>query len=136
MYLYLCIMSRFHTCINKIQPKTTYTLGSDEVSDRETMLTHGMCSIFKFRLIKVIVWFLILSTFLIRVNRLSSLPRGLGSLPSLEILDLTYNNLNENSLPANFFLLKGKTFHFWNLFITSISANFTVMAEYGMYFYD
>ena len=43
-----------------------------------------------------------------RVNRLSSLPRGLGSLPSLEILDLTYNNLNENSLPANFFLLKGR----------------------------
>ncbi|CAB4008189.1 Ras suppressor 1, partial [Paramuricea clavata] len=39
------------------------------------------------------------------VNRLSSLPRGLGSLPCLEILELTYNNLNENSLPANFFLL-------------------------------
>lgn len=41
------------------------------------------------------------------MNRLSSLPRGFGSLPCLEILDLTYNNLNENSLPANFFLLAG-----------------------------
>ena len=45
-----------------------------------------------------------------RVNRLSTLPRGLGSLPCLEILDLTYNNLNENSLPANFFLLAGKMY--------------------------
>ena len=37
-----------------------------------------------------------------RVNRLSSLPRGLGTASGLEILDLTYNNLNEKSLPGNF----------------------------------
>ncbi|TMS07608.1 Ras suppressor protein 1, partial [Larimichthys crocea] len=39
------------------------------------------------------------------MNRLSSLPRGFGSLPALEVLDLTYNNLNHNSLPGNFFYL-------------------------------
>ncbi|XP_037693577.1 ras suppressor protein 1 isoform X2 [Choloepus didactylus] len=39
------------------------------------------------------------------MNRLSTLPRGFGSLPALEVLDLTYNNLNENSLPGNFFYL-------------------------------
>lgn len=39
------------------------------------------------------------------MNRLSSLPRGFGSLPALEVLDLTYNNLNQSSLPGNFFYL-------------------------------
>lgn len=39
------------------------------------------------------------------MNRLSTLPRGFGSLPALEVLDLTYNNLNQNSLPGNFFYL-------------------------------
>ena len=39
------------------------------------------------------------------MNRLYSLPRGFGSFPKLEVLDATYNNLNENSLPGNFFLL-------------------------------
>ncbi|OWK03182.1 RSU1, partial [Cervus elaphus hippelaphus] len=39
------------------------------------------------------------------MNRLNTLPRGFGSLPALEVLDLTYNNLNENSLPGNFFYL-------------------------------
>lgn len=39
------------------------------------------------------------------MNRLSFLPRGFGSFPSLEVLDLTYNNLNEKSLPANFFMI-------------------------------
>uniref|UniRef100_A0A8C2AI07 Ras suppressor protein 1 n=1 Tax=Cyprinus carpio TaxID=7962 RepID=A0A8C2AI07_CYPCA len=39
------------------------------------------------------------------MNRLSTLPRGFGSLPALEVLDLTYNNLNESSLPGNFFYL-------------------------------
>ncbi|MGH0144022.1 UNVERIFIED_CONTAM: hypothetical protein FKN15_047101, partial [Acipenser sinensis] len=39
------------------------------------------------------------------MNRLNSLPRGFGSLPGLEVLDLTYNNLNESSLPGNFFYL-------------------------------
>ncbi|CAB1340809.1 unnamed protein product [Coregonus sp. 'balchen'] len=36
---------------------------------------------------------------------MSTLPRGFGSLPALEVLDLTYNNLNESSLPGNFFYL-------------------------------
>ena len=43
--------------------------------------------------------------FVDRVNRLSSLPRGFGAFPVLEVLDLTYNNLDEKSLPANFFCL-------------------------------
>lgn len=40
-----------------------------------------------------------------RMNRLSSLPRGFGAFQCLEVLDLTYNNLNEGSLPGNFFRL-------------------------------
>jgi hypothetical protein len=39
------------------------------------------------------------------MNRLSFLPRGFGAFPSIEVLDLTYNNLNEKSLPANFFIM-------------------------------
>lgn len=39
------------------------------------------------------------------MNKLDSLPRGFGAFPALEVLDLTYNNLNENSLPGNFFML-------------------------------
>jgi len=39
------------------------------------------------------------------MNRLNALPRGFGACPVLEVLDLTYNNLTENSLPANFFQL-------------------------------
>lgn len=61
------------------------------------------------------------------INRLNSLPRwvtilfaavgdiehkfnfsGFGAFPVLEVLDLSYNNLNENVLPGNFFKL-GKT---------------------------
>ena len=38
----------------------------------------------------------------LRVNRLISLPRGLGTASGLEILDLTYNNLQKESLPGNF----------------------------------
>ena len=37
------------------------------------------------------------------MNRLSSLPRGFGAFPALEVLDLTYNNLTEKSLPVNLF---------------------------------
>jgi len=37
------------------------------------------------------------------MNKLNTLPRGFGAFPALEVLDLTYNNLNENSLPGNFF---------------------------------
>ncbi|KAE9417640.1 hypothetical protein Angca_002404 [Angiostrongylus cantonensis] len=40
------------------------------------------------------------------MNRLNVLPRGFGSFKSLEILDLTYNNLNERSLPGNFFFIE------------------------------
>lgn len=39
------------------------------------------------------------------MNKLDGLPRGFGASPVLEVLDLTYNNLNENSLPGNFFML-------------------------------
>lgn len=40
-----------------------------------------------------------------RMNKLSVLPRGFGAFPVLEVLDITYNNLNEKSLPGNFFCL-------------------------------
>ena len=36
------------------------------------------------------------------LNRLCELPRGFGSFPALEILDLTYNNLTNSSFSANF----------------------------------
>lgn len=39
------------------------------------------------------------------INRLYSLPRGFGAFPVLEVLDLTYNNLNNESLPGNFFMM-------------------------------
>jgi len=42
---------------------------------------------------------------LVRMNKLNALPRGFGAFPALEVLDLTYNNLSENSLPGNFFCL-------------------------------
>uniref|UniRef100_A0A2K6JRM8 Ras suppressor protein 1 n=1 Tax=Rhinopithecus bieti TaxID=61621 RepID=A0A2K6JRM8_RHIBE len=38
-------------------------------------------------------------------NRLNWGGGGFSSLPALEVLDLTYNNLNENCLPGNFFYL-------------------------------
>lgn len=44
-----------------------------------------------------------------RINRLSSLPRGFGAFPMLEVLDLTYNNLNEQSLSNNFFIMGKET---------------------------
>ena len=40
------------------------------------------------------------------MNRLHTLPRGFGSFPVLEVLDLSYNDLNEGGLPANFFMLQ------------------------------
>lgn len=39
------------------------------------------------------------------MNKLTVLPRGFGAFPVLEVLDLTYNNLSEKSLPGNFFCL-------------------------------
>ena len=39
------------------------------------------------------------------MNRLDTLPRGFGSFPVLEVLDFTYNNISEETLPGNFFML-------------------------------
>ena len=39
------------------------------------------------------------------MNRLDSLPRGFGSFPVLEVLDLSYNSLNDESMPGNFWVL-------------------------------
>lgn len=47
------------------------------------------------------------------INRLSSLPRGFGAFPVLEVLDLSYNNLDENALPGNFFMMG----NWWWIFI-------------------
>ena len=41
----------------------------------------------------------------VSLNRLNDLPRGFGAFAVLEILDLTYNNLNEKNLPGNFFMI-------------------------------
>ena len=48
-----------------------------------------------------------------RMNRLDVLPRGFGAFPVLEVLDLTYNNLNEKQLPGNFFMM-GKRKYIFN----------------------
>lgn len=55
------------------------------------------------------------------MNKLNSLPRGFGAIPVLEVLDLTYNNLNENSLPGNFFMLGKK--------LSVLMCIFTVVIE-------
>jgi hypothetical protein len=39
------------------------------------------------------------------MNRLDSLPRGFGSFPKLEVLDLSYNSLNDESMPGNFWII-------------------------------
>ncbi|KAL7061961.1 hypothetical protein AAHC03_01195 [Spirometra sp. Aus1] len=46
-----------------------------------------------------------LRSLILGLNKINTLPRGFGAFPALEVLDLTYNNLNENSLPDNFFNL-------------------------------
>lgn len=48
-----------------------------------------------------------------RMNRLNELPRGFGAFPALEVLDLTYNNLNEKQLPGNFFCLSEFDANVW-----------------------
>lgn len=77
--------------------------------------------------LKLLIWlkwrFIVL---MCRMNRLSTLPRGFGSLPALEVLDLTYNNLNETSLPGNFFYLSksaAHTRHYWYNLIFLIIQN-------------
>lgn len=42
----------------------------------------------------------------VSINRLDTLPRGFGAFPVIEVLDLSYNNLNENTLPGNFFMME------------------------------
>lgn len=42
---------------------------------------------------------------LLRINKLKELPKGFGACPTLEVLDLTYNNLTDASFPGNFFYL-------------------------------
>lgn len=39
------------------------------------------------------------------MNNLSLLPHGMNRLSQLEVLDLTYNFLDENSFPQDFFSL-------------------------------
>ena len=53
-----------------------------------------------------IIYHISLKNFIeIRFNKISVLPRGFGAFPTLEVLDLTYNNISEKSLPNNFFEL-------------------------------
>lgn len=47
------------------------------------------------------------------MNRLGLLPRGFGAFHVLEVLDLTYNNLSEKSLSANFFMMGEKFISFF-----------------------
>jgi Leucine-rich repeat (LRR) protein len=50
-------------------------------------------------------------------NHLCSLPRSFGSLTSLEILDLTGNDLNEDSLTNDFFQLSKYTSYSNHIFL-------------------
>lgn len=79
-----------------------YTINSDDKTNYPIKQTTGVAPHF---FIKLPLYSFIINQLTIvffRVNRLSSLPRGLGTASGLEILDLTYNNLNEKSLPGNF----------------------------------
>lgn len=40
------------------------------------------------------------------MNKLESLPRGFGSFPILEVLDLSYNFLSDESMPGNFWMMQ------------------------------
>jgi len=51
------------------------------------------------------------------MNRLGVLPRGFGAFPVLEVLDLTYNNLDESNLPGNFFMMGNAVFLFLMLYV-------------------
>ena len=39
------------------------------------------------------------------MNKLEGLPRGFGSFPILEVLDLSYNNLSDEGMPGNFWMM-------------------------------
>ena len=60
-------------------------------------------------ILKVVYIFKILNNrflpLLHRINKLRELPKGFGACPTLEVLDLTYNNLTDKSFPGNFFYL-------------------------------
>ena len=43
--------------------------------------------------------------YLLSLNRLCTLPKGFGAFACMEVLDLSYNNLNSESLPGNFFYM-------------------------------
>jgi hypothetical protein len=53
----------------------------------------------------------------VSMNRLGVLPRGFGAFPALEVLDLTYNNLDESFLPGNFFMMGKVVFLFLMLYV-------------------
>lgn len=50
-------------------------------------------------------YFYVKFVFFLSINKLSELPKGFGACPTLEVLDLTYNNLHDKSFPGNFFYL-------------------------------
>ena len=39
------------------------------------------------------------------MNKLEGLPRGFGSFPVLEVLDLSYNDLSDEGMPGNFWMM-------------------------------
>jgi PREDICTED: similar to CG9031-PA len=49
------------------------------------------------------------------MNRINVLPRGFGAFPALEVLDLTYNNLDAKSFPSNFWMMGEIIGHKFNL---------------------
>lgn len=86
------------------------------------------------------------------MNRLGVLPRGFGAFPVLEVLDLTYNNLDESNLPGNFFMMGKAVFlflmfmyereNFWDQSVPCLSAivmnfkrykGYVSMLEFGTY---
>ena len=44
----------------------------------------------------------------VALNRIVSLGRGFGACPMLEVLDVTHNNLSEDGLSANFWMMGKK----------------------------
>jgi len=70
--------------------------------------------------------------FYFRMNKLTVLPRGFGAFPVLEVLDLTYNNLSERSLPGNFFCLSKSDLReitYNNLSERSLPGNFFCLSK-------
>ena len=57
------------------------------------------------------------------MNRLDTLPRGFGSFPVLEVLDLSYNSLNDESMPGNFWIMHTLRALYLRFVITNLSMN-------------